>query len=53
MKNKKRKFNVSEVDETTYLLQSEANKKRLLQSIVNIETQQNLVDVPQSMTNTV
>jgi antitoxin YefM len=36
---------VSEVDETAYLLQSEANKKRLLQAIQNVDNQQNLVPV--------
>lgn len=36
---------VSEVDETAYLLQFEANKKRLLQAIHNINNRQNLVPV--------
>ena len=36
---------VNEVDETAYLLQSEENKKRLLQAIQNINNQQNLVPV--------
>lgn len=36
---------VSEVDETAYLFQSEANRRRLLQAVRNIENQQNLVEV--------
>jgi len=36
---------VSEVDETTYLLQSEANRQRLLQAIQNVNNQQELVRV--------
>ncbi len=41
-KNEKVEAVVSEVDETAYLLQSEANKTRLLQAIRNIENRQNL-----------
>lgn len=33
------------VDETEYLLQSEANKNRLLQAIKNVENRQNLIEV--------
>ena len=44
-KDKEIEIIVSEVDETAYLLQSEANKKRLLQAVQNINTQQNLVEV--------
>ncbi len=36
---------VSEIDETAYLFQSEANKRRLLRAVQNINSQQNLVDV--------
>jgi len=36
---------VSKVDETAYLLQSEENKKRLLQAVQHINNQQNLVPV--------
>jgi len=36
---------VSEVDETAYLFQSEANKKRLLRAVQNISNQRNLVEV--------
>ncbi len=34
-----------ESDETAYLLQSEANKRRLLRAIDNVAYQQNLVEV--------
>lgn len=40
---------VHTVDETDYLLQSEPNRKRLLQAIQNIDNQQNLVEVPLDM----
>lgn len=40
---------VHTVDETDYLLQSETNRKRLLQAIQNIDNQQNLVEVPLDM----
>jgi antitoxin YefM len=36
---------VYEVDETAYLLSSEANKKRLLKAIDNISNGRNLVEV--------
>ncbi|MBD2395140.1 hypothetical protein H6G11_12865 [Cyanobacterium aponinum FACHB-4101] len=32
-------------DETEYLLQSEANKNRLLQAIKNVENRQHLIEV--------
>ena len=38
---------ISEVDETTYLLQSDANKQRLLQAVQNVEARKNLVEVDQ------
>lgn len=40
---------VSEVDETTYLLQSEANRKRLMESIENINLGKNLVEISPDM----
>ena len=40
---------VSPVDTTAYLLQSEANRKRLLAAIENINAGQNLVEVPMDM----
>jgi antitoxin YefM len=36
---------VTEVDETSYLLRSEANKKRLLEAIHAVEKGQNLIEV--------
>ena len=36
---------VSELDETEYLLKSEANKNRLLKAIDNIKNNQNLIEV--------
>jgi len=41
--NKRVELYVSEADDTEYLSTSEINKKILLQSITNIENQQNLV----------
>ncbi len=40
---------VTEVDETAYLLRSEANRARLMQAVRNIEGGQNLVEVPVDM----
>ena len=37
---------VSEVNETAYLLRSEANKERLLKAIENVEKGENLVEAP-------
>jgi PHD/YefM family antitoxin component YafN of YafNO toxin-antitoxin module len=34
-----------ELDETTYLLHSEANKQRLLEAIQNVENNRNLIEV--------
>ena len=36
---------VYEVDETEYLLKSEANRERLMQAKANVENQTNLVEV--------
>ena len=36
---------VYEVDETAYLLSSEANKKRLLNAVENVNNKSNLVEV--------
>ncbi|MCB9077834.1 MAG: hypothetical protein H6631_09600 [Anaerolineaceae bacterium] len=44
-KDKEIEIIVSEVDETAYLFQSEANKARLLQAVQNISNQENLVTV--------
>lgn len=38
-------ISVSPVDETAYLLKSEANKKRLLKSVKNIKSRKNLVEM--------
>jgi PHD/YefM family antitoxin component YafN of YafNO toxin-antitoxin module len=35
----------AELDETTYLLRSEANKQRLLEAIQNVENNQNLLKI--------
>jgi antitoxin YefM len=43
--DKEIEITVSEVDETAYLLQSAANRQRLLQAVENIAAQQNLVEV--------
>ena len=45
-KDKEIEIIISEVDETAYLLKSDANKTHLLQSVQNINTQRNLVNVP-------
>ena len=44
-KDKEIEILVSEVDETAYLLRSEANSERLLRAIENIEKGENLVEV--------
>lgn len=44
-KDKDIEIMVSEVDETAYLLQSEANRERLLKAIENVERRENLVEV--------
>jgi antitoxin YefM len=36
---------VTEIDETTYLLQTEANKKRLLEAIQSVENNQGLIEL--------
>ena len=45
-KDKEIEIVISEVDETAYLLQSEPNRERLLQTIQRINSQQNLIEVP-------
>jgi antitoxin YefM len=40
---------VSPIDETAYLLQSEANRKRLLTAIENINAGRNLIEAPMDM----
>ena len=44
-KDKEIEIVVSEVDETTYLIQSEANRKRLMESIENINQGKNLIEI--------
>lgn len=44
-KDKEIEIIVSEVDETAYLFQSEANKVRLLQAVKHINNQENLIEV--------
>jgi antitoxin YefM len=44
-KDKEIEIVVSEVDETEYLLQSLANRERLLNALNNVENQENLVEV--------
>ena len=44
-KNKEIEIVVSEVDETTYLMSSAANRRHLLQAIKNIEEGTNLITV--------
>jgi len=44
-KDKDLEIMVSEVDETAYLLRSQANKERLLKAIENVERGENLVEV--------
>ena len=48
-KDREIEITVSEVDETAYLMQSEPNRKRLLQAVQNINNGQNLVEVPLDM----
>jgi antitoxin YefM len=42
--NKDIEIVVTEIDETTYLLQSEANRKRLMEAISAVEDGENLVE---------
>ena len=44
-KDKEIEIMVSEVDETAYLLQTEANRTHLLRAVQNINDQRSLVDV--------
>jgi len=43
--NKKIKITIDEISETDYLLQSEANKKRLLNAIESVNQGNNLIEV--------
>lgn len=45
-KDKEVEITVTEVDETSYLLRSMANRVRLMEAVGNIEDGQNLVEVP-------
>lgn len=44
-KDKDIEIMVSEVDETAYLLRSEANRERLLKAIENVHKGENLIEV--------
>jgi antitoxin YefM len=48
-KDREIEITVSDVDETAYLLRSEANRVRLLQAVQNINDGQNTVEVPLEM----
>ena len=48
-KDREVEITVNDVDETAYLLQSEPNRRRLLQAVQNISNQQNLIKVPLDM----
>ena len=48
-KDREVEITVSDVDETAYLMQSEPNRKRLLQAVQNISNRQNLTEVPLDM----
>jgi antitoxin YefM len=48
-KDKEIEIVVNEVDETTYLIQSETNRKRLMESIENINLGNNLVEISPEM----
>ena len=48
-KGREVEITVSDVDETAYLMQSEPNRKRLLQAVQNISNRQNLTEVPLDM----
>ena len=48
-KDKEVEITVTEIDETAYLLRSDANRIRLMQAVGNIENGKNLVEVPAEM----
>ncbi len=48
-KDKEIEIVVNEVDETTYLIQTETNRKRLMESIENINLGNNLVEISPEM----
>jgi antitoxin YefM len=45
-KDKEVEITITEVDETEYLLRTQANRTRLMQAVSNIENGKNLVKVP-------
>ena len=47
--NKEVEITVTEVDETSYLLRSDANRRHLLQAVDNIEHRRNLIEVTEDM----
>lgn len=44
-KDKEIEIIVCEIDETEYLLKSEANKQRLMQAVENVDKRTNLIEV--------
>lgn len=48
-KDKEVEITVTEVDETSYLLRSDANRRHLLQAVENIERGRNLIEVTEEM----
>lgn len=48
-KDKEVEITVAEVDETSYLLRSDANRRHLLQAVENIERGHNLIEVTEEM----
>lgn len=48
-KDKEVEITITEVDETEYLLRSDANRARLMQAINNVENGKSLVEVPMAM----
>lgn len=48
-RGKEVEITVAEVDETSYLLRSDANRRHLLQAVDNIEHRRNLVEVTEDM----
>lgn len=48
-RGKEVEITVAEVDETSYLLRSDANRRHLLHAVDNIEHRRNLVEVTEDM----